>query len=145
MTCRCRSKEEHAERAERRVREEKNAEIQEMREELESLRADIKSFGIKNVSANGEYLVLDVEYFHPDGKALKGCTFNGRKIMVFKASVVDALHWRAIDPHFREDDKKRKLTQAPSPIARFPGNDIGWVSAMMFVQLLVEKRAKHIQ
>jgi hypothetical protein len=54
--------------------------------------------------------------------------------MVFlNVSELDALKWKEIDPHFR-DEKHRLATAAPSPAARFPGSDEGWLDAYAYAR-----------
>lgn len=64
------------------------------------------------------------------------CKYEGIKIMVFEGvSIRDMVFWRKIDPHFGNPDSRKK-TEAPSPVARFPGNDQGWERAIMFCKFL---------
>lgn len=116
-----------------------------LEDELAALKADITSYEIEEAKEVGNYLVLRVKYLHPDGRAQPGCTFEGSKVMVFKANVLDALKWRAIDPHFTEEgtitsaSAKFHGKAAPSPIARFPASDEGWHDAMAYVQMKVTR------
>lgn len=137
MTCRCASPEIHHAREMADMR----SSYQELYKELEALKADTSSYTIQDVAETNDYLVLKILYTHPDGKAQPGCTFSGVKILVFEGvSAIDALKWRTIDPHFRE--KASGSNAAPSPIARFPGNDKGWEHAIAFVNLLSPSKKK---
>lgn len=61
--------------------------------------------------------------------------------MVFaNASLADALYWRKIDPHFQDPTAKRQRHEAPGPIARFPGSDVGWQLALRFMDMLGAKK-----
>lgn len=105
-------------------------------EQLSALKSDIASYEIEEVEEVGPYLVMKVKYLHPDGKAREGCTFEGSKVMVFEATVLDALKWRAIDPHFAEPGTVTKGRQAPAPIARFPGSlSDGFSDALAFAAM----------
>jgi hypothetical protein len=76
------------------------------------------------------FLVLKVKY--PN---CEKCKFEGIKIMVFQdVTTIDALKWKEIDPHFRDPLQKWNHRAAPSPIARFPGNDDGWKDAIAYAQ-----------
>lgn len=104
-----------------------------MKKELAALKADVRSYTIEDAQEVGGCLVLKVHYQHPDGRALEGCTFEGNKVLVFIASMRDALMWREIDPHFREE-KSYPPHQAPSPIARFPATKVGWADAIQYAE-----------
>ena len=83
----------------------------------------------------GTFMLLMVKY-----PSCSKCAYEGNKVMVFSGvSERDALRWRKIDPHFRDPNDKVSPTSAPSPIARFPGNDLGWASAIMFAKMLVSQ------
>jgi hypothetical protein len=54
--------------------------------------------------------------------------------MVFlNTTLLNALHWKKIDPHFG-DDKKRVKDEAPSPAARFPASKEGWEDALEYAK-----------
>ena len=107
-----------------------------MKEELAALKADVTSYTIEEAEERGGCLVLKVRYHHPDGRAQKGCTFEGCKVMVFIATMKDALLWREIDPHFQEeaDRKATPKHKAPGPIARFPASGVGWSDALQYAE-----------
>ena len=105
----------------------------------EPVTPDATKYDVLDVAEISDYLILKVKY--PN---CSRCAFEGTKIMVFeKMTVLKAFKWKKIDPHFR-DPKKTHFNEreAPSPIARFPGNDIGWTHAQKFVRMLLtpEKR-----
>ena len=93
---------------------------------------NVSNYDIQAHREIGDYLIMKVEY-----PSCKDCSFEGVKIMVFNAKVADALHWREIDPHFR--NTKSVKYQAPSPIARFPNTERGWKHAVAFVQSLAPR------
>ena len=67
-----------------------------------------------------DYIALRVHY--PDATE-----FNGIKIMIYKKELYNWLkQTNKLDPHF--------LNNNTSPIARFPGNDIGWDMALNFTK-----------
>ncbi len=78
--------------------------------ELETLKAkiatpDSEKFEIVQVEQVGKHLVLKVLY--PN---CSKCSYEGHKVMVFlNTSPADALLWKVIDPHFRDDKKHAKL------------------------------------
>lgn len=77
-----------------------------------------------------EYSVLLIQY--PD---CDNCKFEGKKVMVFLGiSELEAMRWKEIDPHFRDEDSERLPTSAPPPAARFPANDQGWRDALGYAK-----------
>jgi hypothetical protein len=53
--------------------------------------------------------------------------------MVFlNITEIQALKWKEIDPHFRDD--KNTVTAAPSPAARFPASPQGWSDAIEYAR-----------
>lgn len=93
---------------------------------------DKRNYQILDVKEEGACLVLKVQY--PN---CAKCSYEGVKVMVFpNVLATDALKWTEIDPHFSDPTLKIPPTQAPSPIARFPANALGWERAIAF--------AKHI-
>jgi hypothetical protein len=63
------------------------------------------------------------------------CAFEGTKVMVFAgATIKQAIKWRKIDPHFRDPSALRAADEAPSPAARFPGNNVGWQDALAWAR-----------
>ena len=90
---------------------------------------DSERFEIEDFYEEDGYLVLMATY--PN---CKNCNYEGKKVMVFKdVTVRDVLKWKKIDPHFGDQNDKRSAREAPSPIARFPGWQPGWVDAIEFV------------
>lgn len=122
----------------RKINKQRLQQISEYEERLKSLELDMKSFVVVGYMAHRGYLVLKLLYSHPDGTHNEACTFNGTKILVFEnAGLQQAIFWNKIDPHFREaSDAKVPLSEAPPPIARFPGDDKGWNNAKIFVEAL---------
>lgn len=108
-------------------------ELQEAKERM-GLRAepDNSDYEIETVLIEGNHLVMKVRYPSCDN-----CAFEGLKILVYEnVAVVDAMKWRVIDPHFVED-RERPPTQAPSPAARFPATQDGWVRALAFARSIL--------
>lgn len=59
------------------------------------------------------------------------CTnYEGNKILVFEAKLIDIINQKMIDPHFFDSNKQI------SPIARFVPSDKGWQMALSFVRTL---------
>ena len=133
MTCRCRSREEHAARAVRRVAESAEtyrvqAEKEALEKKVQALSPDNSRFRILKAQPVDNNLVLKVEY--PNCKA---CSYEGIKVIVFQdVSPSDALLWETLDPHFRELDLSGGSNPhaAPPPFARFPASDPGWAAAI---------------
>jgi hypothetical protein len=119
-------------------RSSREAHTKRLEEELAALKADITSYEVEEVQEVGRYLVMKVKYLHPDGRARPGCTFEGSKVMVFEATVMDALKWKAIDPHFAEKGKVALHRHAPAPIARFPAGGSGFEHALKFATMLLK-------
>lgn len=103
---------------------------------------DFKIVGLNE--PGGGYIVLRVRY-----PSCARCAFEGDKVLVFRGvSMLHILGWRKLDPHFRADvpaQDLNKLTKAqladlrvsaPSPIARFPATDQGWLNAIRFCQVM---------
>jgi len=86
---------------------------------------DKDDYDIMDVVAIEGNLVLKVKY-----PSCRSCAYEGIKVMVFRGvSALDAIKWKRIDPHFRDPRKHRLPSDAPPPVARFPGNEEGWVDA----------------
>lgn len=116
-----------------------------LKKELAALKADITSYEFEEVEQVEKYLVAKVKYLHPDGRAREGCSFEGSKVMVFEATVLDALKWKAIDPHFTTLGHPALASashggkSAPAPIARFPGGSSGgFDDALAFARMKVQ-------
>ena len=91
---------------------------------------DASEYEIVKIERVGEHLIVMAQY-----PSCADCSYEGCKVMVFSSvSEVDAIMWREIDPHFGDPDEKRKPTQAPSPVARFPGSDWGFQAAVEFAK-----------
>lgn len=95
------------------------------------VKVDNNDYTIEDVEVmSGSYLILRVKYPH-----CQNCAFDSNKILVFKATPLEAMKWKEIDPHFR--DKPSGPRAAPSPIARFPASADGWKHAKAFVQAVL--------
>jgi len=94
---------------------------------------DVDRFEILDARpAGGDVLVVKVQY----PNCLK-CAYEGVKILVYEhTTMLDALRWRRIDPHFRSPEVDPARTSAPPPVARFPGTIHGWNRALAFAALL---------
>jgi|SRR6478736_2394709 len=89
---------------------------------------DAANYTIEKAERVGTHLVMRVKY--PN---CYKCSYEGSKVMVFlNVGEMDALHWRRIDPHFRDPRSKVIKGEAPSPAARFPGSDAGWSDAVVY-------------
>ncbi len=90
---------------------------------------DAKNYEIIQAERAGSCLVMKVKY--PN---CRSCAYEGCKIMVFAGTTEgDALLWKKIDPHFRAPGNKAR-NEAPSPVARFPGNQAGWQDAIAYAR-----------
>ncbi len=86
---------------------------------------DKSNYYIEEMERFGNHIVLRVRY--PN---CRDCSFEGNKTMVFlNVTEKQIIHWKTIDPHFRDPKKAIMKTEAPSPAARFPGNSEGWKDA----------------
>ena len=92
---------------------------------------DSKNYIITRVESVCDYgLVLQVKY----PNCVK-CAYEGTKtLVILGVKTVEALRWKEIDPHFADRKLKRLLHQAPSPAARFPGDEEGWNDAMDYAK-----------
>ena len=89
---------------------------------------DAKNYFVEDAMEVGRFLVLKVKY--PN---CKDCSYEGTKVMVFEgASLLDAIRWKEIDPHFR--DKAGAQFAAPGPVARFPASPQGWQDAITYAK-----------
>jgi hypothetical protein len=139
MTCRhrpgdpnCGSYQAHIDSAKRLLEETKSADT-----------PDASNFDIEDVKQIGGHLVLKVRY--PN---CARCAYEGVKVMVFlNTTTIHAMRWKTIDPHFRAPRQPialdgpadrnlvaRLAREAPSPAARFPGNDTGWYDACAYAE-----------
>lgn len=132
MTCRCGSASEHARRAAETAESNRRAEVSYLREELKKYENDLSNFVVNDLEEINGCLILKVEYKHKTRRAQPDCTFNGTKILVYEGKTAkDAIKWKKIDPHFRSKNS-RSPYEAPSPTARFPGDERGWIHAKAF-------------
>jgi hypothetical protein len=90
---------------------------------------DSKNYEILEIKEVGRFLVMKLQY--PN---CSKCAYEGTKILVIESKIIDAVYWKEIDPHFR-DEKPTKI-KAPSPIARFPASSNGWKNAITFAELI---------
>jgi hypothetical protein len=142
--CRCGSTEEHFRRASeadsyraqssietaKKDADKRVAEAEQRYREAVARNVNPDDYKIEKVERVGPHLVLQVRY-----PSCAKCEFEGLKTMVFlNVSEADALRWRRIDPHFRDMLKTAILdvTVAPSPAARYPGNENGWIDAVNY-------------
>jgi hypothetical protein len=89
---------------------------------------DAARFEILEAQQVGAHLVLKVQY--PN---CARCAYEGVKVMVFlNVQATDALRWNRIDPHFRNEQPTSRT--APSPAARFPASEEGWLDALFYAQ-----------
>lgn len=140
MTCHCPggpSGAAHNERAtaflvesQREAEKRSGAKIAALEAELQRQRTSTTNYTIDRVTRIGPHLVMQVKYPHCEHRA-----YEGVKTMVFlNVTEPQALRWRSIDPHFRGAPEKLSDTEAPSPAARFPGNEAGWRDAMAYAR-----------
>lgn len=135
MVCRCSSPAEHARRAEAAAYESQRWGEEHHKKQIAELEARVAAFTAPptkfeivalHEASHTKRLALKVRY-----PSCTACEYEGTKILVFEnVTLRDVVFWREIDPHFRAPQKKDRA--APSPIARFPGNDAGWKNAVRF-------------
>lgn len=90
---------------------------------------DNRQFEIEDFFQQDRFLVLSVRY-----PSCEKCAFEGNKVMVFEGvTTQNVIFWTEIDPHFRDPEEAQR-NLAPSPIARFPGNAVGWTDAVTFAK-----------
>lgn len=96
----------------------------------EPVTPDASKYDVLDAQQVGPHLVMKVKY--PN---CYRCAFEGVKILVFASTTaMDALKWKRIDPHFRDPKLKGLATDAPSPLARFPGTNEGWSDALDYAK-----------
>lgn len=102
---------------------------------------DSKNFHIIEVEEYDPFLVLKVRY--PN---CKKCSYEGEKILVIKAKLIDAIKWKSIDPHFVEPPIEgssiKNPFSSPGPIARFPASPAGWIDATEYAKLKADKLSR---
>jgi hypothetical protein len=141
MSCKCQTKEEHAQRAveaatytsqqDAQQRDKENADrIQELRRRT----PNPDEYTVEEVEQVGSHLVIKVRY-----PGCEKCDFDRCKVMVYlHVPIKDAMKWRRIDPHFIDPHFRAPKAgtvlrhEAPSPAARFPGSPEGWSDALEY-------------
>lgn len=117
---------EDAEYNRKKTQAEYEKQINELRAQIPAS-PDSKNYSVEEVEQVGDHVVLKVKY--PN---CAKCTYEGNKVMVFlNVTLKDVVKWRRIDPHFRAPTQKL-ASEAPSPSARFPGNNDGWKDALAY-------------
>ena len=87
---------------------------------------DPHNYKINKAEEIGGYLILEIHY--PD------CVnFEGKKVLLFKATLLEVVNQKVIDPHFFNDPK------IISPIARFVPTKEGWEMAKLLVKNLTRQ------
>lgn len=139
MTCRCATKEEHAQRAvdqqaQREASQRERGQMEARIRELDARTPNPDRFAIDDIEQVGKHLVIKVEY-----QGCAGCSYDRRKVMVFlNATIKDEIRWRRIDPHFREpppySTKLPAVIEAPGPAARFPATSVEWADAIAYAR-----------
>lgn len=91
---------------------------------------DPHQYTIEDVRRVGPHVVMRVNY-----PSCKKCSYEGNKVLVF-LNVLDLqiMRWRTLDPHFRDPLSKTAPTEAPSPAARFPASEEGWMDAIAYAK-----------
>jgi hypothetical protein len=137
VTCRCRTKEEHAQRAVDAANQSARYAEQQAAlriKELEARTPNIDEYTVEDVEQVGRHLVLKVRY-----PGCAGCDFDRCKVMVYLGvDLKSVVRWRRIDPHFKAPTGPARTTQelrsAPSPAARFPASSEGWADAIEYAR-----------
>jgi hypothetical protein len=87
---------------------------------------DPNNYKLVQVDEYKGYTIVKLRY--PD------CTnYEGNKILVFHAKLLDLVNQKSIDPHFFQDNRFH------SPIARFVPTPEGWQMAVDFVQMIADR------
>ncbi len=145
MTCRCRTPDEHAQRAvdnaTAAARRERQAAETRIRE-LQGRTPNPDEFSVEEVEQVGPHLVLKARY-----PGCVRCDFDRCKVMVYlDVDLKAVIRWRRIDPHFRlppgifERGGATLAREAPSPAARFPASVEGWADALEYARRKVGAR-----
>ena len=101
------------------------------KKERDALTPDADEYEILQFERVGRVIVLKVLY--PNCTL---CAYDGTKIMIMPhMSEIQMIQLKRIDPHFRPLSENA-TGEAPSPIARFPGSEIGWTNALAFAKRL---------
>lgn len=92
---------------------------------------DSENYEVEDYARVGPHIVLKVAY--PN---CAKCAYEGKKIMVFlNVSEKEVITWKKIDPHFRgEPSKPVAKRESPSPAARFPASNDGWMDAVAYAK-----------
>ncbi len=99
----------------------------------EPVTPDSENYEILDAWTFQTFMVMKVRY--PNCAA---CAYEGTKVMVYQnVTWLDVVKWKKIDPHFRDPKKVKVSREAPSPIARFPGDQSGWEQAKRYVELIL--------
>lgn len=142
MVCRCKTQEEHEARyiasmnmSAQQEKEYKQKKIDALKKQLDALTPDPTKWEMVDFVDNGNYLITKVKF-----DACEHAGYGGHKVLVFKATVKEAMLWRRMDPHFKEAPAQDfAKNEAPVPIARFPASDEGWEDAKAFVNSRINK------
>jgi len=95
---------------------------------------DSTQYDIVDIQQIGSHLLVKANF--PNCEA---CSYEGTKILVYlNTSMKEAIRWKRLDPHFREE-LGASPQDAPSPDARFPASEEGWLHACQFLNLMREK------
>lgn len=106
----------------------------EIKKQIEAASPNPVDFDVLDVREVGPHLVAKVQY--PN---CAKCAYEGVKVMVFlNATLKQALRWRQVDPHFRDEATTERA--APSPSARFPASVEGWQDAIDYAHKKVATR-----
>jgi len=115
--------------AEERARTEARKEITRLQDQLRQQTVDAQNYEVEEVARKGAHLAMRVRY-----PSCAKCAYEGAKVMVFLNTPETAvLRWRRIDPHFR-GPAPASPTEAPSPAARFPATETGWLDALAYLE-----------
>lgn len=106
------------------------AKVTSLEQELKDVEIAGTEYEVMQSAQIGEHLVLKVKY-----PSCSRCSFEGEKVIVFlRTTLLDAVRWKKIDPHFREQTGSTSHSEAPPPAARFPATDEGWADAINYVR-----------
>jgi len=144
MVCRCATKEIHEQRYmdsmnyTQKQREEYNQKkIDKLKAELSALTPDSTKWEFEEFIESFGYIIAKVKF-----EACEHAGYGGMKVLVFKATTLEAVKWRIMDPHFREKPEGTAKNEAPVPVARFPASAAGWEDARLFVKAKHERESK---
>jgi len=107
------------------------------KKERDALTPDANNYELLDFKRIGRLVLIKAKY--PNCTL---CAHEGTKIMVFpNMSEIEMISLRRIDPHFRPKNERAK-GEAPSPIARFPGDKDGWKDAIAFAEMKQPQRTR---